>query len=283
MSQSLDTIMRATMSGFLFKRRGGFGKMMPNAWQLRYFVLTDGFLLYYDTKDTSQPERSKIDLAGDIDIQFSGHNEGSPTSYIIQIIPMNSAEERWKLCAESQKDHQEWASFLGQFLQLRAQNGVPARLAYASGANAGISSLADRPSDLMSPIARPSSPDLVAGQTQTTSASNVTREVDSIEILRPTAGTLPAAASISATTPTPISTSSPTKTSALLPASSKGSPNKIKSKKTLKLKEGGFMAPEQLELGMNAFEVLNKLPSLLLLLLLIMLLMILFTIFPHLK
>lgn len=39
---------RPEISGLLYKKRGGFGKMMPNAWQYRFFTLTkEGILSYY--------------------------------------------------------------------------------------------------------------------------------------------------------------------------------------------------------------------------------------------
>ena len=123
-------LMSAVMSGWLYKRRGGFGKHMPNAWQLRYFVVNNGYLIYYDSKDTSQPERGKIDLTSDINIEFSGPTtEGAPTNYLFQIIPHSTAEEKWKLCAESLVDHQAWAQVFTSFHGSKSVNGVPLRMA----------------------------------------------------------------------------------------------------------------------------------------------------------
>ena len=96
------------VSGFLFKRRGGFGKMMPHAWQQRYFVISKGFLCYYDINEsdveglktiTETKPRGKINLQNVLCDLNNDHavEYGSPTPYLFQIIP--SYEEKWKLCA----------------------------------------------------------------------------------------------------------------------------------------------------------------------------------------
>ena len=51
----------ADVSGYLFKRRGGFGKHMPNCWQQRFFTMKDGVLCYYDCDEDIKP-RGKLDL-----------------------------------------------------------------------------------------------------------------------------------------------------------------------------------------------------------------------------
>ena len=114
------------VSGLLYKRRGGFGKMMPHAWQQRYFFCSkDGYLYYYDTegpeaiktlndsiaKDVdSFKSRGKIDLKTshiDFTSEPSSDNSGAPTQFIILIVPSNG-EEKWKLCASNSDDFSKW-------------------------------------------------------------------------------------------------------------------------------------------------------------------------------
>lgn len=100
-------------SGMLYKRRGGFGKIMPNNWQFRYFVLSkEGLLQYYDTEssDTTIAPRGKIDLKN-INFEFYSCElvvENAPHQFFMQITPAN--DEKWKLCAGSKEDQIRWSS-----------------------------------------------------------------------------------------------------------------------------------------------------------------------------
>lgn len=108
------------IAGLLYKRRGGFGKIMPNAWQYRFFVITkDGVLLYFDTAEEGHSEskaRGRVDLRA-ISYEMSMEPiEGAPTPYFIQIAIPN--EEKWKLCAETKEDQGRWFSVLEKYAKL---------------------------------------------------------------------------------------------------------------------------------------------------------------------
>jgi hypothetical protein len=55
------------ISGLLYKKRGGFGKMTFNPWQFRFFTIINGVLSYYDTDTpdiafTETKARGRLDL-----------------------------------------------------------------------------------------------------------------------------------------------------------------------------------------------------------------------------
>lgn len=121
------------VSGLLYKRRGGFGKMMPHAWQQRYFFCSkDGFLYYFDTegpealrslndsiaKDVDAcKSRGKIDLKSshcEFSCESSIDSSGAPTQFIILIVPSNG-EEKWKLCASNSDDFNKWTKSINMF------------------------------------------------------------------------------------------------------------------------------------------------------------------------
>src|SRR5690349_14458147 len=96
--------------GMLYKRRGGFGKMMPNAWQYRFFAVSkDGLLCYFDTENpdlsavNESKARGKMDLRT-VQYEFTTDipTEGAPNNFVMQLAPLN--EEKWKLCANSRDD-----------------------------------------------------------------------------------------------------------------------------------------------------------------------------------
>lgn len=109
------------VSGLLFKRRGGFGKMMPQNWLQRYFVVSkEGFLSYYDTDSPDKinadtKPRGKIDLRT-ATFEFledqSATELGEPTPF--SIIISHPGEERWKLCASSKEEYEKWMKALQQ-------------------------------------------------------------------------------------------------------------------------------------------------------------------------
>lgn len=117
MSYSNESI---TVSGLLHKKRGGFGKMMMNPWQFRFFTLTNtGILSYFDTDINSAIEisdskargrlnlrESKIEIFKDITI------EGSPTNFTILLCP--TFDEKWKLCAATKDDQLRWVTAFGK-------------------------------------------------------------------------------------------------------------------------------------------------------------------------
>lgn len=109
-------------SGLLYKRRGGFGKMMPQNWLQRYFVISkEGFLTYYDTDlpdkiNIDTKSRGKIDLKTAsyefLEDQSAATELGEPTPFSIIIIPFG--EERWKLCASTKEEFEKWTKGLQQ-------------------------------------------------------------------------------------------------------------------------------------------------------------------------
>ena len=51
------------ISGYVYKRRGGFGKHAHNAWLRRYCMIRDGILYYFDT------DGSNVDIDWVVDIK----------------------------------------------------------------------------------------------------------------------------------------------------------------------------------------------------------------------
>lgn len=108
------------ISGLLYKRRGGFGKMMPNAWQYRFFAVTkDGALLYFDTEipDVDHLEtkaRGKLDLkAANFEISTEPI-EGAPTPHALSIAAAN--EEKWKMCSDTKEDQARWLRVFSKYM-----------------------------------------------------------------------------------------------------------------------------------------------------------------------
>lgn len=131
------------ISGLLYKRRGGFGKMMPNAWQYRFFAVTkDGVLLYFDTEipDVEHLEtkaRGKLDLKA-VNFEISTEAiEGAPTPHAISIAATN--EEKWKMCSETKEDQSRW-------LKVFTKYTLPENKSLARGPVSYTSDDDDRPS-----------------------------------------------------------------------------------------------------------------------------------------
>mmetsp|Transcript_31774 Transcript_31774/g.53593 ORF Transcript_31774/g.53593 Transcript_31774/m.53593 type:complete len:688 (-) Transcript_31774:254-2317(-) len=111
------------MTGLLYKKRGGFGKMMPNAWQYRLFILSkSGILTYYDTEAAEHndifenKERGRIDLLGTKYTLSSEPQEGAPSNHIIILHPEDS--EKWKLCSDTPEDHSRWMKMFEKYSKL---------------------------------------------------------------------------------------------------------------------------------------------------------------------
>ena len=94
-------VINMELSGYLFKRRGGYGKLTFNPWQLRYFKIKNGFLSYYESQESPESEaRGNFDLREEFEMLGGPCSiEGSPNSFTIQLFIPN--EEKWKLCAEN--------------------------------------------------------------------------------------------------------------------------------------------------------------------------------------
>jgi len=117
------------ITGLLYKRRGGFGKMMPNAWQFRLFVLSkEGVLAYYDTDLSDCKDGTSLDKdRGHIDLKHINFEltlelvEGAPTSHVLTIIP-DDGSEKWRLCAETKDDHMRWYKVFEKYCHLVKDN-----------------------------------------------------------------------------------------------------------------------------------------------------------------
>lgn len=114
------------VAGLLYKRRGGFGKFAPNAWQYRFFAISkEGVLLYFDT-DTQDVEHLDSKARGRLDLRSVMYDvstepiEGSPTPYGIQLFVPN--EEKWKLCADTKEDQARWCKVLSKFVNQEAKS-----------------------------------------------------------------------------------------------------------------------------------------------------------------
>ena len=115
-SEVIDT----EMSGFLFKRRGGYGKLTFNPWQLRYFTIKDGYLSYYESQENTElsEARGTFDLREEFEMQGGPCSiEGSPNNFTIQISIPN--EEKWKLCAENKDEYSKWKAAISSFCELK--------------------------------------------------------------------------------------------------------------------------------------------------------------------
>ena len=106
----MDRVGGDEISGYLHKRRGGFGKHMPNAWQPRYFIVRDGWMYYFEEKKLNVRPRGRIDLRSElvtlvVNLQF----EHAPTPYTMLINP-GGYEEKWRLCAANKVDMEQWCA-----------------------------------------------------------------------------------------------------------------------------------------------------------------------------
>lgn len=136
------------ISGLLYKRRGGFGKMMPNAWQYRFFTISkEGILSYYDT-DLPEPNlfenkpRGRLDLRiGNTEIIMNGQIEGAPTPFTIQVCP--PSEEKWKLCADSKEEMIRWCSIMESHVNTKSL-GRRSIVSYTSDDESGAASPSHR-------------------------------------------------------------------------------------------------------------------------------------------
>ena len=122
------------MSGYLHKRRGGFGRHMPNAWQIRYFTLRDGMMYYYEDSGADAKPRGKVDLRSEnCDFMNGVAFEGAPTPFTMQILP-GGWDEKWKLCAANKEDMELWvAAIMKHITDERKRVPAPLNLkSYAS-------------------------------------------------------------------------------------------------------------------------------------------------------
>lgn len=125
------------IAGLLYKRRGGFGKIMPNAWQYRFFTVSkEGVLYYFDTEvpDVELLEnkaRGKLELKSIVYEVNTEPIEGAPTNFAIQIAIPN--EEKWKLCADTKEDQTRWIKVLEKFNLEKPPKPAPRGSVYVAG------------------------------------------------------------------------------------------------------------------------------------------------------
>ena len=114
-----NEVINTELSGNLFKRRGGYGKLTFNPWQLRYFTIKDGYLSYYESQESTElyEARGIFDLREEFEMTSLGSLEGSPNNFTIQLSIPN--EEKWKLCAENKDEYVKWKTALNGFWGLK--------------------------------------------------------------------------------------------------------------------------------------------------------------------
>jgi len=118
------------ISGYLHKRRGGFGKHMPNAWQPRYFIVRDGWMYYFEEKKLNARPRGKIDLQSElVTLVVNLHFENSPSPHTLLINP-GGYEEKWKLCAANNEDMEQWCDVINGHINVKHKR-KPAQLPIA--------------------------------------------------------------------------------------------------------------------------------------------------------
>jgi hypothetical protein len=104
--------MDAATEGILYKRRGGFGRHLPNNWQKRFFQLIGTDLLYHDDENRASElaPRGRLNLANNFIVNDKAVIEGAPTAHIIEINPVGwgDREDRWRVCAESKEEFVKW-------------------------------------------------------------------------------------------------------------------------------------------------------------------------------
>lgn len=178
------------VAGLLYKRRGGFGKMMPNAWQFRFFAITkDGVLLYFDTESFDadfdiNKARGRLDLRATPYEYSTEPIEGAPTIYAIQIGSPN--EEKWKMCAETKEDQTRWCKTLEKFLLEKSVRSKVLNNANTGDASAPPSSPSSsntgRDIDLKPVLSAPASPVITESKSfrDTASPSSPSRETTTI-------------------------------------------------------------------------------------------------------
>ena len=108
------------MTGFLLKRRGGkFGSHMKNAWQGRYFEIKLGCISYFEEGAETVKARGKLNL-NDAEVSLVKNttyeqSSPAPSLFTFELVPLpvtgkggSSVEEKWRLCATSAEEMQEW-------------------------------------------------------------------------------------------------------------------------------------------------------------------------------
>lgn len=102
---------------------------MGKKWEKRGFMLADGVLSYYDTElppsdPSAFPARGSINLRTvSCYLQTKMPIDASPTPFTMELVPTGEKHERWKMCADTSADFDQW---------------VKAIEVYASQSQAGI-------------------------------------------------------------------------------------------------------------------------------------------------
>jgi hypothetical protein len=117
-TQSSETVAGGSaneMTGFLLKRRGGkFGSKMKNAWQGRYFEIKDGSISYFEEGGETVKARGKLSLNGAETslLKNTTYEQAAPSAFTFELVPLpvpgSTVEEKWRLCASSLEEMQEW-------------------------------------------------------------------------------------------------------------------------------------------------------------------------------
>ena len=113
-----------SISGELFKRRGGWGKHLPQSWHKRFFTISDGIMSYYEDAHANIV-RGQLDLKEEgLCVEFGVVFEYAPTQYGFQISTA-SFPEKWKMCADSLEEYQRWVIYIQNFLNGNVKSHSP--------------------------------------------------------------------------------------------------------------------------------------------------------------
>jgi len=99
-------------------------------------IYKDGILRYYDAESNAysadNKPRGRLDLKV-VNYCFikNEHIDGAPTQYIMQIAPANN-EERWRLCAETKEQYEQWCEVLESYLHKKETLNDAQGVLYAS-------------------------------------------------------------------------------------------------------------------------------------------------------
>ena len=101
--------------GRLYKKRGGLGRHAKSPWVHRTFALGyDGVLSYFDTEALEKPRGTLNLVRAEASLAVtSDPNDDSPSKHMIIITHLQG--QRWKLCAETAAEVDDWAQKLAKF------------------------------------------------------------------------------------------------------------------------------------------------------------------------
>jgi hypothetical protein len=150
------------ISGLLYKKRGGYGKMMMSPWVYRLCsISTNGTFSYYDT-DNPEILRGKMNLN---QVQFEINldpMEGAPTPCCIKIKHIVPVDEAWNLCCDTKQDQDRWLQIIQKYVDVYSPPADPSRLRRLSEV---VTMHSPGPTN-QQPLSESSSPNAAAGPSE---------------------------------------------------------------------------------------------------------------------